>query len=187
MGVGVGEKKFFVLDRDGVINFDSDHYIKSPNEWIPIPGSIEAIAQLTKAKYKMVIATNQSGVNRGLYSLETLQCIHQKMLTAIESAGGKIEKIYFCPHRPDENCACRKPRPGMLQQIMRDFNLKSDEIIYIGDSHKDWEAAQAVGCEFMLVRTGNGKKTEVTLKALHFKIADDLMSVVTKINRNKKS
>lgn len=174
----MGEKKFVILDRDGVINVDSDHYIKSADEWIPIPGSIEAIAQLTKANYKMVIATNQSGVGRGLYSVDTLQRIHRKMLDAIELAGGKIEKIYFCPHHPDENCACRKPAPGMLLNIMRDFNLKSDEIIYIGDSFKDWEVAQAIGCEFMLVRTGNGEKTvKQLLQNDHTKIFADLMAV----------
>ncbi len=149
-----------VLDRDGVINFDSDYYIKSPEEWIPIPGSIEAIGQLSQAGYKMVIATNQSGVNRGLYSVETLGLIHQKMLDAIAVVGGKIEKIYFCPHHPDEKCDCRKPNPGMLLQIQRDFKVKSDEMIYIGDSLKDWQAAQTIGCDFVLVTTGNGKKTE---------------------------
>lgn len=175
---------FIILDRDGVINFDSDNYIKSPDEWIPIPGSIEAIALLTKANYKIVIATNQSGVNRGLFSLETLQKIHQKMIGAIESAGGKVEKIYFCPHRPDENCNCRKPKPGMLQQIQRDFQLKSDEMIYVGDSFKDYEAAQAVGCEFFLVRTGNGKKSEQQLKKLlPLKIADDLLSFTKSFTR----
>lgn len=165
---------FLILDRDGVINFDSDNYIKSPDEWIPISGSIDAIASLTKANIKMVIATNQSGVNRGLYSQETLNKIHDKMLMTIKLAGGKIEKIYFCPHRPDENCDCRKPRPGMLQQIQRDFNLKNDEMIYVGDSLKDYEAAQAVHCIFFLVRTGNGKETEQALKNTAVKIFDDL-------------
>jgi len=175
----VGEKKFVILDRDGVINFDSDNYIKSPDEWIPIPGSLDAIALLTKAGYPIVIATNQSGVNRGLYSLDTLQLIHRKMLNAIQSVGGKIEKIYFCPHRPDENCACRKPQPGMLQAILRDFNLKSDEVIYIGDSFKDWEVAQTIGCEFILVRTGNGEKTVKQLPQNdRTKIFDDLSAVV---------
>jgi len=173
------ERKLVILDRDGVINVDSDNYIKSPDEWIPIPGSLEAIAQLTQANYKMVVATNQSGVNRGLYSLQTLNAIHQKMLTAIEATGGKIEKIYFCPHRPDEHCHCRKPKPGMLQQIQHDFQVKNDQMLFVGDSLKDWEAANTVGCEFFLVRTSNGKETEFALKKLSsVKIFDDLLSFV---------
>src|SRR3990167_2316329 len=160
----LGKNMLIILDRDGVINFDSDNYIKSPDEWIPIPGSIEAIALLTKAKYKMVIATNQAGVNRGKFSLETLQKINQKMLTTIESSGGKIEKIYFCPHHPDENCECRKPKTKMFQDIQRDFNVDATNMIYIGDSEKDFLVAQKIGCEFFLVRTGNGEKTEETLK-----------------------
>ena len=151
-----------ILDRDGVINFDADNYIKSPDEWIPIPGSINAVAQLSK-KYAVVVATNQSGVNRGLYSLATLEKIHQKMISEIEKAGGKIEKIYFCPHRPDENCNCRKPKPGMLLQIQKDFNVKNNEMIYIGDSFKDYEAAVAVGCKFILVLTSNGVDTQKQL------------------------
>lgn len=166
-----------ILDRDGVINFESDAYIKSPEEWIPIPGSIDAIAKLTKAGYKIVIATNQAGVGRGLYTLATLQKIHDKMLALIENAGGKIEKIYICPHHPDENCNCRKPKPGMLQQIQHDFQVNSDEMIYIGDSLKDYEVAQIIGCEFFLVRTGNGKKSEQQLKkSVPLKIVDDLLS-----------
>ncbi|OGT40461.1 MAG: D-glycero-beta-D-manno-heptose-1,7-bisphosphate 7-phosphatase [Gammaproteobacteria bacterium RIFCSPHIGHO2_12_FULL_36_30] len=175
----LGKNMLIILDRDGVINFDSDNYIKSPDEWIPIPGSIEAIALLTKAKYKMVIATNQAGVNRGKFSLETLQKIHQKMLTTIESSGGKIEKIYFCPHHPDENCDCRKPQPGMFYQIQRDFKIKSDDMIYVGDSLKDYEVAQKIGCTFFLVRTSNGIKTEKTLTpSSKVKIFDDLISFV---------
>ncbi len=168
-----------ILDRDGVINFDSDYYIKSPSEWIPIPGSIEAISALTKAGYKIVVATNQSGINRGLYSEEILNTIHQKMQDAVELAGGKIEKIYFCPHHPDEKCDCRKPQPGMFLQIQHDFQLKSDEMLYVGDSFKDWQVAQTIGCEFMLVRTGNGKKTEDALgKTSTVKIFDDLQMAV---------
>lgn len=168
-----------ILDRDGVINFDSDHYIKSPDEWISIPGSMEAIALLTKENYKMVIATNQSGVNRKLFSLKTLESIHQKMLNQITMAGGKIEKIYFCPHRPDEHCDCRKPKSGMLKQIQCDFKVNSDQMIYIGDSIKDYEAAKTIGCPFFLVRTGNGKKTEQTLKNdLKNRIFDNLLLFV---------
>src|SRR3990167_433322 len=149
---------FIILDRDGVINFESPDYIKSPDEWIPIPGSIEAIAQLSKAGHTVVIATNQSGLSRGLYDHTMLQKIHQKMIDAVEALGGTIKKIYFCPHHPDENCHCRKPKPGMLQQIMRDFSVTADQMIFIGDSCRDYEAAQKIGCRFLLVKTGNGKK-----------------------------
>lgn len=166
----------FVLDRDGVINQESEDYIKSPDEWIPIPGSIEAMALLSK-KHRLVIATNQSGVNRGLYSLETLQNIHQKMITLVENAGGKIEKIYFCPHRPDERCICRKPMPGMLQHIQRDFQISQNEWMMVGDSLRDLEAATTMKMKFILVRTGNGKKTEKKLTATVIPlIFDDLWS-----------
>lgn len=173
------KKVLIVLDRDGVINHDSDYYIKSPDEWIPIAGSLEAIAQLTRAGYQIVIATNQSGVNRGLYSLDILNAIHQKMRTAIESCGGKIEKIYFCPHRPDENCECRKPQPGMLRDIQRDFKVNNDEMIYVGDSSKDYEAANIIGCPFFLVKTGNGLKTVLELKNKPVSVFDDLRAFVT--------
>lgn len=172
------KKVLIVLDRDGVINHDSDYYIKTPDEWIPIEGSLEAIAQLTRAGYKIVIATNQSGVNRGLYSLDVLNAIHEKMRAAIESCGGKIEKIYFCPHRPDEHCLCRKPQPGMLRDIQRDFQVKNDEMIYVGDSVKDYEAAEIIKCPFFLVKTGNGSKTILELKNKSVSVFDDLRAFV---------
>lgn len=165
-----------ILDRDGVINFDSDHYIKSPDEWIEIPGSIEAIGLLTRAKHTIVIATNQSGVNRGLFSLETLQMIHQKMLNLISNAGGKIEKIYFCPHMPSENCNCRKPKTGLLEQIKKDFPAEFASAIYIGDSEKDYLAAQKMQCEFILVKTGNGLKTLERYN--NFRMFNDLLGAV---------
>lgn len=146
----------FVLDRDGVINFESTAYIKTPDEWIPIPGSIDAVARLSKANQKIVIATNQAGVGRGLFTEVMLKKIHQKMIALIEAAGGKIEKIYCCPHHPDEKCRCRKPEPGLLEQVMRDFQIKSDEMVFIGDSLKDWGASEKVGCQFVLVKTGYG-------------------------------
>lgn len=172
-------KKLIILDRDGVINFESIDYIKSPEEWIPIPGSIEAIALLSKAKYSMVICTNQSGVSRGLFSLQMLERIHQKMLLLITQAGGKIERIYFCPHRPNENCACRKPKIKMFEDIQRDFNIPFSEMIYVGDSERDFEVAQKIGCQFFLVRTGNGEATLKKLSAKKNIVAfDDLLAVV---------
>lgn len=158
------KKNVIVLDRDGVINIDSPDYIKSPEEWIPIPGSIEAIAALSQAGFRVVLATNQSGLHRGLYSLETLNKIHEKMIMLIKAADGKLTGIYFCPHLPSENCGCRKPQPGMLLQIQQDFGIKNTDMIFIGDSVKDYEAAQKVGCAFMLVKTGNGKDSAVLLK-----------------------
>ncbi|MDP1574302.1 MAG: D-glycero-beta-D-manno-heptose 1,7-bisphosphate 7-phosphatase [Coxiellaceae bacterium] len=162
-----------ILDRDGVINFDSPDYIKSPEEWIPIPGSIEAIAQLSK-KHSVIIATNQSGINRGLFSLDTLNKIHEKMIMQINAAGGKLKAIYFCPHTPTEDCDCRKPRPGMLLQIQKDFNVKNTDMIYIGDSEKDYEAAQAMGCSFILVKTGNGENTSKKIQQV--KMFDHLLA-----------
>lgn len=170
----------FILDRDGVLNFESAAYIKTPDEWIPIPGSIEAVARLSKAGNKIVIATNQAGVGRGLFTLSTLEKIHHKMISLIESRGGKIEKIYFCPHVPADNCDCRKPKPGMLLQIQKDFNLKSTEMIFIGDSDRDYQAAKAVGCEFILVKTGNGEEAEKTIKDV--KMFDDLASAVVQLS-----
>lgn len=149
-------KPLIILDRDGVINQESPHYIKSPDEWIEIPNSTSAIGLLTKAGYRSVIATNQSGVNRGLFSRHMLDKIHEKMLSLVHAAGGKIDGIYFCPHKPDENCDCRKPKPGLLQQIQHDFNLTPQQMLMVGDSQRDYEATQTFGCEFVLVRTGNG-------------------------------
>lgn len=172
----------YILDRDGVINKESSVYIKSPDEWIPIPGSLEAIALLTKAGNKIVIASNQSGVGRGLLSLQMLEKIHQKMLSAIESFGGKIEKIYFCPHAPDDHCNCRKPKPGMLLQIQQDFQVKASEMMLIGDSLRDYEAAYTVRCPFILVKTGNGEHTIQTVP--HVMAFDDLHAAVKMLLNN---
>ncbi|PIZ04557.1 MAG: D-glycero-beta-D-manno-heptose-1,7-bisphosphate 7-phosphatase [Gammaproteobacteria bacterium CG_4_10_14_0_8_um_filter_38_16] len=171
---------FFVLDRDGVINIDSPDYIKSADEWIPIPGSIEALVLLVKAGHSIVIATNQSGLNRGLFSLHDLDHIHQKMLKMISRAGGKIERIYFCPHRPDEGCDCRKPKTGLFEKMKQDFKLNLAEVIYIGDSQKDVDVAKAVGCQFVLVKTGNGEKTLATIgNNPDLLVFDDLLAAVT--------
>lgn len=149
----------FVFDRDGVINVDSPDYIKNPDEWQPIPGAVEAIADLCQSGHSVAIATNQSGVGRGLYDLETLSKIHQKMISLIESAGGKIERLIFCPHHPDEGCDCRKPKPGMLLRLFAELKVEPDDACYIGDSWRDYQAAESAGCAFVLVKTGNGEKT----------------------------
>lgn len=146
----------FILDRDGVINQDSKDYIKSPEEWVPIPGSLHAIARLNQLGYQVVVATNQSGVGRGYYSLDTLRKIHQKMCDQLAEMGGRIDNIYFCPHKPDDGCHCRKPEPGMFEDILRDYGIQPSEAILIGDSLRDIQAAHAVSCRAVLVLTGNG-------------------------------
>lgn len=151
--------KLVILDRDGVINEDSDEYIKGPDEWIPIPGSLEAIATLHQEGYEVVLATNQSGLGRGLFTIEALDQIHGKMLQAVEQAGGKIEAILYCPHHPDENCDCRKPKPGMLLDLQDRLQMDLIGVPFIGDSFRDIEAGLAAGCQPILVMTGKGKAT----------------------------
>lgn len=151
--------RWVILDRDGVINYDSDAYIKSPDEWRPIPGSLEAIAELNRNGFRVVVVTNQAGVGRGLFDLPTLQRIHAKMRKMLEAVGGHVEEIYFCPHGPEEGCHCRKPQTGMYEQFAKQFNVDLDGIPAVGDSLKDVQAAQKVGAEAILVETGNGKKT----------------------------
>ncbi len=148
-----------ILDRDGVINQDSDAYIKTPDEWMPIPGSLEAIARLSKAGCQIVVATNQSGVARGLLDIETLHAIHRKMESNIKEHGGRLTGIYYCPHGPDDGCFCRKPKPGLLQQIGQDLKIDLPSAIVIGDSLRDLQAAATVGAKPILVLTGKGKQT----------------------------
>lgn len=153
-----------ILDRDGVINFDSPNYIKSPAEWQAIPGSLEAIVKLQNAGHDVVVATNQSGIGRHYYSLETLHDIHAKMNQHIINLGGVALKIYFCPHVPEDNCECRKPKAGLFLQIQKDFPHEFAEAIAVGDSARDIAAAHTAGCKAVLVRTGNGPKTLTELE-----------------------
>lgn len=148
-----------ILDRDGVINLDSDAYIKTEDEWIPIESSIKAIARLHKAGHRLFVATNQSGIGRGYFSLETLEKMHQKMLTLVNDAGGEITDIAYCPHAPEDNCDCRKPKPGLLVQLAEQHNIDLSKAIVIGDSLRDLEAATAAGANAILVLTGKGKNT----------------------------
>jgi D-glycero-D-manno-heptose 1,7-bisphosphate phosphatase len=150
--------KLVILDRDGVINQESTAYIKTPEEFIPIPDSIEAIVKLSKAGYTIAIATNQSGVARGLLTEATLQSIHDKLCAQVEQLGGRIDKIVYCPHHPVEFCACRKPRAGMLEQIAEHFGCDLTDIPFIGDSLRDVQAARTVGCKPLFVLTGMGKE-----------------------------
>jgi D-glycero-D-manno-heptose 1,7-bisphosphate phosphatase len=150
---------YIILDRDGVINYDSKEYIKSPDEWIPIPGSLEAIAQLNRLGYRVFIATNQSGVARGLYDIDTLDLIHEKLMHELAEVGGYVEEIFFCPHHPDENCACRKPKPGMLYKIAEKYPVNLQETFFIGDTHVDIQAAAVAGCKPILILSEKGIQT----------------------------
>jgi D-glycero-D-manno-heptose 1,7-bisphosphate phosphatase len=154
--------KLVILDRDGVINHDSDHFIKNPDEWKPIPGSLEAIARFNQAGYRVVIATNQSGIGRGLFDMAMLNTIHDKLYRALAQVGGRIDALFYCPHAADLNCQCRKPRPGMLEEIGRRFNTPLQGVPAIGDALRDLEAAAAVGAQPMLVLTGKGQRTHET-------------------------
>lgn len=175
-----------ILDRDGVINYDSEEYIKTPEEWIPIPGSLESIADLSRAGHGVVVASNQSGVGRGYYTLATLEKIHQKMQQAIESAGGHLLGIYFCPHTPDDHCECRKPKPGLLLAIKKDYPtaFQFDNVILVGDSLRDIQAAQAAGCKAVLVKTGNGKAAVARGEGLeNVPVYDDLRGLADTLLR----
>jgi D-glycero-D-manno-heptose 1,7-bisphosphate phosphatase len=151
--------KLVILDRDGVINLDSEQYIKSPDEWRPIAGSLEAIARFTQAGFRVVVATNQSGVGRGLFDMAALNAIHDKMHKAVSQLGGRIDAIFFCPHAQDRGCACRKPQPGMLLEIAERFDVALAEVPVIGDSLRDLQAASEAGARPILVLTGKGERT----------------------------
>jgi D-glycero-D-manno-heptose 1,7-bisphosphate phosphatase len=151
--------RLVILDRDGVINEDSDQHIKCPAEWVPIPRSLEAIARLNQAGYRVVVTTNQSGIARGLLDIAMLNRIHSKMHHLLAQIGGSIEAILFCPHGPDDNCSCRKPRPGLFQELARRLRIPLQGVPAVGDSLRDLQAAQAVGARPLLVRSGKGNIT----------------------------
>ncbi|KPJ68015.1 MAG: hypothetical protein AMJ43_00945 [Coxiella sp. DG_40] len=151
--------KLIILDRDGVINEDSDQYIKSPKEWHAISGSLEAIAKLNKTGYKVVVATNQSGIARNFLTVNILSAIHKKMQNKLAKSGGHIDDIFYCPHHPDDNCMCRKPNPKMLLDILNKYNINANKCLLIGDSLKDIHVAKKIGCKVILVKTGKGNKT----------------------------
>jgi D-glycero-D-manno-heptose 1,7-bisphosphate phosphatase len=151
--------KLVILDRDGVINFDSDDFIKHPDEWRPIPGSLEAIAQLTQAGWRVVVATNQSGIGRGLLDMAALNAIHAKMHKAVNQAGGRIEAVFYCPDTAESQSPCRKPNPGMFHAIGERFNVALERVPAVGDSLRDLQAAAAVKAQPILVLSGKGVKT----------------------------
>jgi D-glycero-D-manno-heptose 1,7-bisphosphate phosphatase len=151
--------KLVILDRDGVINVDSAQFIKSPEEWIPIPGSLEAIAMLNQSGFRVALATNQSGIERGLFDMSTLNAIHDKMHRALGQFGGRIDALFYCPHTADSNCNCRKPKPGMMEEISKRFGTDLAGVPSVGDSLRDLQAGLPMGAQPVLVRTGKGEKT----------------------------
>ena len=174
--------KVIVLDRDGVINQDSDDYIKSPEEWIPLPGSIEAIARLYSHGYRIIVATNQSGIARGLLDIQALHAMHAKMDKLLAEHGAKIDAVFFCPHRDEDACQCRKPKPGLLQDIAQRLNVSYCELIVVGDALRDIQAAQAVGAQPVLVRTGKGQRTiDADIDLTGVPIYDDLADFATQL------
>ncbi|MCP8462499.1 D-glycero-beta-D-manno-heptose 1,7-bisphosphate 7-phosphatase [Pseudomonas sp. ZM23] len=169
--------KLLILDRDGVINQDSDAYIKSLDEWIPIPGAIAAIAQLSKAGWTLAVATNQSGISRGYYDLATLDSMHARLRELVAEQGGELGLIVFCPHGPDEGCDCRKPKPGMLRQIAQHYGVDLHGTWFVGDSRGDLDAALAVDCQPVLVKTGKGERTLTQQLPEGTLVFDDLAAV----------
>jgi D-glycero-D-manno-heptose 1,7-bisphosphate phosphatase len=180
--------KLIILDRDGVINEESPDYIKSPAEWKPIPGSLEAISLLSQAGYTVVVATNQSGVGRGYYSEEDLAVIHHKMIACAKAKGGVIDKIFYCPHHPDDHCACRKPASGLFDQIAAAYNIDLTGVVSIGDSFRDIQVAEKLACRPLLVLTGNGEKTLKNNPQLSAKIPifADLLTAVRALLKGHK-
>lgn len=176
--------KLVILDRDGVINHDSDEFIKNQEEWVPIDGSLEAIAELNHQGYNVVVATNQSGLARKLFDVETLAMIHEKMHSMLEKVGGQVDAVFYCPHGPDDGCDCRKPKPGMLLDIGQRYNISLRDTWFIGDSVRDIQAAISAGCNPILVRTGKGEKAEkiIQSEARHkVPVYDDLAAAVDAI------
>ncbi|MGH8381490.1 D-glycero-beta-D-manno-heptose 1,7-bisphosphate 7-phosphatase [Pseudomonas sp.] len=173
--------KLLILDRDGVINQDSDAYIKSLEEWIPIPGSIEAIAQLSKAGWTVAVATNQSGIARGYYDLATLEAMHARLRMLVAEQGGEVGLIVYCPHGPDEGCDCRKPKPGMLRTIAAHYQVDLAGLWFVGDSKGDLEAALTVDAQPILVKTGKGEKTLSKGIPQGTLIFDDLAAIARKL------
>ena len=170
------ELKLVVLDRDGVINQDSREFVKSADEWLPLPGSIDAIATLSQAGFAVAVASNQSGLAHGLFDEAALRAIHQKLRALVVAAGGCVNKIVYCPHGPDDDCDCRKPKPGLLQKIGVHFSHDMANVPFIGDALRDLEAARSIGARPILVRTGNGVSASESLPSslCDVEIYDDL-------------
>tara|TARA_B100000768_G_C11273363_1_gene374584 strand:- start:302 stop:838 length:537 start_codon:yes stop_codon:yes gene_type:complete len=177
--------KIVILDRDGVINQDSVHYIKTPNEWIPIPDSLESIARLNQHGYTVVIATNQSGIGRGLFDIETMNAINKKMLGLLGHFGGHIDSIFYCPHTADVCCKCRKPKSGMLEEISMRYGVNLKNVPAVGDASRDLVAYNSIGAQPILVKTGKGEETfESKTYPKNTWIFNNLSEVVDKIIKN---
>lgn len=152
--------KLVILDRDGVINVDrEDEYVSSAEQWEPLPGSLEAIARLNRSGFRVVVASNQSGLARGYFDVEDLNGIHEKMHRLVAEAGGHIDAVFFCPHGPRQRCDCRKPKPGLIEQIGERYRVNLANVPLVGDKKSDLEAARAAGAVPILVRTGYGEST----------------------------
>jgi D-glycero-D-manno-heptose 1,7-bisphosphate phosphatase len=152
------QTKLVILDRDGTINQDSDDYVKSAEEWIPLPGALEAIARLNHAGWRVVVASNQSGLGRGLFDVAALNAMHTKMHKLLAAAGGRVDAVFYCPHSPEEPCNCRKPLPGLFEQIGERYGMDLKGVHTVGDSLRDLQAGAALGCATHLVHTGKGEK-----------------------------
>ncbi len=177
-GVSVSEK-IILLDRDGVVNYDSDDYIKSSKEWRPLPGSIQAISDLTQRGFRIYVITNQSGIGRGLFTVAALNRMHDKMRSLVAAKGGRIEGIYYCPHIPDDHCECRKPKVGLLRQLCAQENISTLRgVPFVGDSKSDLECAKQVDAQGILVKTGKGIRTVKQLtEPVTVPIFEDLAAV----------
>lgn len=173
--------KLLILDRDGVINQDSDAYIKSLDEWIPIPGAITSIARLSQAGWTVAVATNQSGIARGYYDLAILDSMHQRLRELVAEQGGELGVVVYCPHGPDEGCDCRKPKPGMLLQIAQHYGVELRGTWFVGDSRGDLDAALAVDCQPVLVKTGKGERTLTKPLPEGTLVFDDLAAVADQL------
>jgi D-glycero-D-manno-heptose 1,7-bisphosphate phosphatase len=172
--MSTGGSRLVLLDRDGVINEDSGEFIKSVEEWRPIPGSLEAIALLCRFGFTVGVVTNQSGIGRGLFTEETLHAIHRRMRDAVAGAGGRIAGIYYCPHLPDAGCDCRKPQPALLRRAAAELQMSLEDAVFIGDRASDVGAARAVGARPILVRTGTGEATARELAGEDIEVFADL-------------
>ncbi len=173
--------KLLILDRDGVINHDSDAYIKTLDEWLPIASSITAIARLSRAGWTVAVATNQSGLARGYYDLATLDSMHARLRELVQEQGGDVGLIVHCPHGPNDGCDCRKPKPGMLQQIAAHYGVSLSGVWFVGDSRSDLEAALAVDCQPVLVKTGKGERTLSAPLPAGTLVFDDLAAVAAQL------
>ena len=176
--------KLVILDRDGVINEDSDDYIKSPDEWIPIAGSLEALGKLSQNGFKVIIITNQSGIGRKIFSIEMLNAIHKKMSINLAQYGGVIDGIFFCPCAPEENCNCRKPKSGLYNEVSDRLQISLENVFCVGDKITDIQAAQNVGAKPILVKTGKENDDSGNIPK-NIPIYDDLLSFVNKVITEK--